>query len=97
MFFPIEKSVINFQACIDLVDIVEYFIVTLPRKNENQDLDGNPEIEKDKEFYLQILVSNVGNKVIETKYADKIALMKKQRMAFASLFFKVQEKALKIF
>ena len=78
---------INFQACIDLVDIVEFFIVTLPSKSESA--AGNSDSESDKEFYLQILVSNVGNKVIETKYADKIALMKKQRMAFASIFLKV--------
>jgi hypothetical protein len=88
-----DMRVIKFQACIDLADINEAFIVTLPSKYCDSYTEDKLDFTKD--FYLQIIVGDIGTENIEkSKHAARLFKLRQQKQGFATLFFKVinQEK-----
>ena len=83
-----DMRVIKFQACLDLADIHEAFIVTLPSKYCESYTEDKLDFTKD--FYLQIIVGDIGTENIEkSKHATRIFKLRQQKKGFATLFFKV--------
>lgn len=83
-----DIRVIKFQACLDLADIHEAFIVTLPSKYCESYTEDK--IEYTKDFYLQIIVGDIGTENIEkSKHAQKLLKLRQLKKGFATLFFKV--------
>lgn len=83
-----ELRIIKFQACIDLCDIKEAFIVTLPSKHCDSYSEDKADYTKD--FFLQLILNNVGNESLEKhKYYEKLLILKKNNEGFATTFFRV--------
>lgn len=86
-----DLRIIKFQACIDLSDINEAFYVTLPSKFcENEDIDNVEKHDYTKDFYLQVILNNIGCENLQkNKYFDQLVELQSQKDGFATTFFKV--------
>lgn len=83
-----DIRVIKFQACIDLADIHEAFIVTLPSRYCESYTEDKADFTKD--FYLQIIVGDIGTENIEkSKHSQRLLKLRQMKKGFATMFFKV--------
>ena len=97
MFDPlgIEKNKnrsLDFQVLLDLNDIIEAFMMNLPNKYCDEQFhndEKNKEFNKD--FFLEINVSRIGDQAIENKYKERINAMSKEKLPLATIFFKIYD------
>ena len=85
-----NKRSLDFQVCLDLKDVVEGFLIGLPNKYCDEQYHGD-EKKKDynKDYFLEVNVSRIGDQGIEKKYGDRIKTMAAEKLPLATIFFKV--------
>jgi len=97
LFDPIfkEKNIrsLDFQVCMDLKDIIDAFLIGLPNKYCDEQFHSD-EKKKDynKDFFLEVNVSRIGDQAIEKKYQDRIQTMTIEKLPLATVFFKVYDR-----
>ena len=67
--------------------MVEAYVVTLPSKYCDTYTEDNKDYTKD--YYLQVLISNIGlNRLFDKKYEESYNDLKNKNLSVATLFFK---------
>lgn len=82
---------LDFRVCLELQDIVEAFMMNLPNKYCDDDLLYEKTKEYNKDYFLEINISRIGDEAIENKYKERIQDMKLEKLALATIFFKIYD------
>ena len=84
---------LDFQVCLDLHDISEAFIMSLPNKYCDEQFHDDLKVRDfNKDCFLELNVNRIGDEAIEKKYEDRIKIMTIEKLPLATVFFKIYDK-----
>lgn len=99
-FEPLEPTSFNDKACtnslnfsvfLEIADIVEAFMINLPNKYCDEKLYNENTKNFNKDFFVEINVSRIGDKAIEQRYEERIHVMSVEKLPLATIFFKIYD------
>lgn len=82
---------LNFNVFLEIADIVEAFMINLPNKYCDEKLYNEKTKNFNKDFFLEINVSRIGDKAIEQRYEERIHVMSVEKLPLATIFFKIYD------